>query len=154
MDGLKRWCGLLAVALVPLAATPVWACRDGSSVSLWEWERCWVSLTRWLLLAALAGGWWFVCFHRLFPLLLAPTRRNAPWPGVAFRRCLALFWLLLCLTFIALFGWLSDELTRGPNRTAPLLSRIWPLLVAAGVGLLGALVIWAPWQRARGEPGA
>jgi hypothetical protein len=153
MHWLKRWRGLIAVAMVPLTAMPVWACSDRSSV--WDWDRCWVSLTRWLLLGVIAAGWWFVCFHRLFPLMLAPSRADAPWPGVAFRRCLALFWLLLCVTFIALFGWLSDELSSRTTRAFPAalswLNRNWPLLVALLVGLVGALVIWAPWQRARGQ---
>ncbi|MCC6421340.1 MAG: hypothetical protein IT429_24135 [Gemmataceae bacterium] len=102
-----------------------------------------------LLLAAVGAGWWFLCFHRLFPLWLAPTRPNPPWPGIAFRRCLALFWLLLSLTFVTLFALLADELL-GRTR-APWLSRNWPMLAALLLGLGGALVIWAPWQRARGQ---
>ena len=135
-------------ALLPLVALfllvsagPAGACSDRASV--WDWDRCWLSLPRWLLLAAAGAGWWFLCFHRLFPALLSPTRPDAPWPSVAFRRCLALFWLLSWLTFVALFAWLSDELSGG-LRSAPWFSRNWRWLLALLIGAAGALVIWAP----------
>jgi hypothetical protein len=143
---------MLACAVVLLSAGEAWACSDRGSV--WDWDRCWLSVPRWLLLAAACAGWWFVCFHRLFPRLLDPSRQNAPWPGVAFRRCLALFWQLSVLTFVALFGWLSDELSEGTARIfpAPLawLNRHWKWLLAVLIGVAGALVIWAP-RRARDQ---
>ena len=135
----------LALFVWPLAAAPLWACSAHSSV--WDWDRCWVSLPRWLLLAAAASGWWFLCFHRLFPFWLAPARSDAPLPSVAFRRCLALFWLLAWLTFLALFALLSDELSGGSARGW--FARNWRWLLALAVALAGALVIWAPRRRAR-----
>ena len=92
---------------------------------------------------AAGAAWWFLCFHRLFPALLAPTRPDAPWPSVAFRRCLALFWLLSWITFVALFAWLSDELSGG-LRSASWFSRNWKWLLLLLVGAVGALAIWAP----------
>jgi hypothetical protein len=135
----------LAVLVLLLAAAPVCACSD--RVSLWDWDYCWLSVPRWLLLAGAGAAWWFLCFHRLFPALLSPTRKDAPWPSVAFRRCLALFWLLVWLTFVTLFAWLSDELSGG-LRSAPWFSRNWKWLVALLVGLAGAVAIWAPKRQA------
>ena len=48
-------CATLALTLLPVAAGPLWACSNHSSV--WDWDRCWVSLPRWLLLAAAGAGW-------------------------------------------------------------------------------------------------
>jgi hypothetical protein len=137
--------GLLALTVWPLAAAPLGACSNHGSV--WDWDRCWISVPRWLLLALAGGGWWFLCFHRLFPFWLAPTRRGAPMPSVAFRRCLALFWLLSGLTFVALFALLSDELSGGAARGW--LARHWRWLLALAVALGGALVVWAPRRRAK-----
>jgi hypothetical protein len=151
----------LALALWPLAAAPLAACSTHSSV--WDWDRCWISVPRWLLLGLAGAGWWFLCFHRLFPLWLAPTRRGAPMPSVAFRRCLALFWLLSGLTFVVLFAWLSDELSGGTSRSFPAslgwLNRNWKWLLALVVVAGGAVVIWAPRRRGadagrRDTPGA
>jgi hypothetical protein len=127
-----------------MAAAP--ACACDSRGSIWDWEYCWLSVPRWLVLAGAGAAWWFLCFHRLFPALLAPTRPDAPWPSVAFRRCLALFWLLSFLTFVALFAWLSDELSGG-LRSASWFSRNWKWLLVLGIGVVGALVIWAPKRR-------
>jgi hypothetical protein len=143
-------CAILALAFWPLAAGPLWACSTHSSV--WDWDRCWVSLPRWLLFAAASSGWWFLCFHRLFPFWLAPARRDAPLPSVAFRRCLALCWLLCWLTFVALFALLSDELSGGAARGW--LARNWKWLLALAVGLAGALVIWAPRRRGSRSQGS
>jgi hypothetical protein len=145
-------CGLLAVLAWLLTASPLWACTDRASV--WDWDRCWVSLTRWLVLLGLASGWWFLCFHRLFPYWLAPARRDAPLPSVAFRRCLALFWGLSCLTFLLLFAALGDELAGGGRSfpsSAGWFSRNWRWLLALLIGAVGALVIWAPRRRAVGS---
>src|SRR6266542_327957 len=131
----------LAILALLLTAAPAWACSD--RVSLWDWDYCWLSVPRWLLLGGAGAAWWFLCFHRLFPALLSPTRPNAPWPSTAFRRCLALFWLLSFLTFVALFAWLSDELSGG-LRSAPWFSRNWKWLLVLLIGVAGAVVIWAP----------
>ncbi len=140
--------GLLALAVWPLAAGPLAACSTHGSV--WDWDRCWLSVPRWLLWALAGGGYWFLCFHRLFPHWLAPTRRGAPLPSVAFRRCLALFWLLSGLTFVALFALLSDELAGTAARSWFL--RNWRWLLALAVAFGGALVIWAPRRRSVGGP--
>src|SRR5260370_4034097 len=80
-------CATLALAVWPLAAAPLWACSTHSSV--WDWDRCWISLPRWLLLAAAGSGWWVPCFHRLFPFSLAPPRSAAPLARPPLRRRLA-----------------------------------------------------------------
>ena len=148
-------CGLLAVLAWALTAGPLWACTDRASV--WDWDRCWVSLTRWLVLLGLGSGWWFLCFHRLFPLWLAPTRNDAPLPRVAFRRCLALWCLLMTATVVVLYAWLSDELS-GPSRLFPaslgFLNRSWKWLLVLLIGGGLALAIWAPGRRSRAAPGS
>jgi hypothetical protein len=146
-------CAALALLTGSLTAAPLWACSDRASV--WDWDRCWVSLTRWLLLLGAGGGAWFVCFHRLFPFWLSPSRRDAPLPSVAFRRCLALFWGVTCLTFVVLFALLGDELSGGGRSSASTgwLGRNWRWLLALAIALGGALVIWAPRRRAPGARG-
>src|SRR4051794_40444684 len=67
---LSRPLAPLAALCLLVSAGPVCACSDRASV--WDWDRCWLSLPRWLLLAAVGAGWWFLCFHRLFPALLSP----------------------------------------------------------------------------------
>jgi hypothetical protein len=154
----KRWRGPISITLAGLAlllsAAPAWACTDRASV--WEWERCWLCLPRLLLFVGAAAGWWFLCFHRLFPLWLAPTRNDAPMPRIAFRRSLALWCLLMTATVVALYAWLSDELS-GPSRLFPaslgFLNRSWKWLLVLLIGGGLALAIWAPGRRSRAAPG-
>lgn len=150
-----RWRGPLptALALVLTLAGPAWGCSERSTV--WHWDHCWLSVPRWLVLIAVSAGWWYLCFHRLFPWLLAADRPQPPWPRVAFRRALALFWLLFWVTFVALFAWLSDEMILLSARSLP---HVWPWLsqqalslLTLAVGLGGAAALW--WAGRQRRPG-
>ncbi len=149
----QRWrVPVLPVLTVLLALTdPAWGCSERSTV--WHWDHCWLSVPRWLVLAAACAGWWYLCFHRLFPWLLAPDRPQPPWPRVAFRRAVALFWLLSWVTFVALFAWLSDELlllsARSLPNLGPWLSQQALSLLVLAVGLGGAAVLWLAGRQRR-----
>ncbi len=157
MQWRKRWRGVFAqfllsgLCLLAMAA-PAWACQDRSSV--WEWERCWFSVPRLFLFAAAASGWWFLCFHRLFPVFLAPTRNDAPLPRLAFRRCLALWAALMVFTLVVLYAVLSDEMRGGGRTSGSWLSRNWSWLLALVIGSGIALAIWAPGRKPKPAPGA
>lgn len=156
MTTWARWRGpLLALGWLLFTAAPALACSERGTV--WEWDRCWVSVPRWLLMLSAGSAWWFVCFHRLFPRMLAPERPDAPLPSAAFRRCLGLYFLMMCATFALLFGLLSDELSSPPARGAflagvPVLGQHWKWMLVLLVGALLSLAVSLPGKRARPTP--
>jgi hypothetical protein len=95
----------------------------------------------------LALGAGAFCFLVVFPALLQPEKRDAPWPATAFGRCLALWWFLTGVLFLALFAVASDELKRPGWRLMPagplgnFVNLHWLWMLAAAVTVAGAWVI-------------
>lgn len=156
---LIRWV-LIAICLMVIFPQIGLACSHENTNSIFNWARCWC-LPRFIIWIIASVVIFFVSHTWLFPYLLEQDRPNRIWPKTAMGWTLAIGWFGVCLTFVAIFGWISDELRPTPKGSSGLIpgfpgldSHIVWIGILMIVGLGGSFMITRLLRSRRGSSNA
>ncbi len=138
---LMRWV-FLSTCLIVIFPEIGLACTHENTNSIFNWSRCWC-IPRFIIWVIATIVIFFVSHSLIFPYLLEQKSTTPMWPKTAMGWTLAIAWFGLCLAFVAIFGWISDELRptpKGSRGVIPGLPGLDSHIVWIGI-LLGGLIV-------------